>query len=179
MKYLILLIVVLQVSNTKNYTVNFGKKNTENWYVVNDVVMGGRSTGTISTNKKSVSFNGLLSLENNGGFASIRSSYEKYDLSNYNKVKIKYKAEGKQFAFLLELSEYWYKPYYKYYLNNTNEKWQEVEIDLEKFESYQIGQPNGEKLTKNKLSKIIRLGFMTTEKQPGPFNLEIDYIQFY
>ncbi len=44
------------------------------WYVVNDDVMGGISRSEISrTERKSLQFTGDLSLERNGGFASVRT----------------------------------------------------------------------------------------------------------
>lgn len=46
---------------------NFG------WNVVNDTVMGGVSSGQLVVEDGSLTFTGELSLDNNGGFASVRS----------------------------------------------------------------------------------------------------------
>ena len=44
------------------------------WQVVNDGVMGGVSEGTFEiTDRNTLAFVGTLSLENNGGFASVRT----------------------------------------------------------------------------------------------------------
>ena len=44
------------------------------WQTVNDGVMGGRSDGRFKINEdKKMEFFGTLSLENNGGFASVRA----------------------------------------------------------------------------------------------------------
>jgi hypothetical protein len=45
----------------------------DGWRVVNDTVMGGVSTGELAWVDGELVFTGELSLENNGGFASIRS----------------------------------------------------------------------------------------------------------
>jgi NADH dehydrogenase [ubiquinone] 1 alpha subcomplex assembly factor 1 len=45
----------------------------EGWSVINDTVMGGVSSGDLSWENGALVFSGFLSLENNGGFASIRS----------------------------------------------------------------------------------------------------------
>lgn len=45
----------------------------EGWQVVNDTVMGGVSNGDATWADGVLTFSGALSLENNGGFASIRS----------------------------------------------------------------------------------------------------------
>lgn len=43
------------------------------WTTVNDPVMGGRSTSTVTYSNGGLVFSGTISLENNGGFASARS----------------------------------------------------------------------------------------------------------
>jgi hypothetical protein len=51
------------------------------WQTVNDGVMGGVSDGKFKiTDKKPLEFYGTLSLENNGGFASVRSKAKKLGL---------------------------------------------------------------------------------------------------
>ncbi len=45
----------------------------DGWSVINDTVMGGVSSGDLTWSDGSLVFSGFLSLENNGGFASIRS----------------------------------------------------------------------------------------------------------
>lgn len=45
----------------------------EGWSVINDTVMGGVSTGQIAVTDGDLVFTGELSLDNNGGFASVRS----------------------------------------------------------------------------------------------------------
>jgi NADH dehydrogenase [ubiquinone] 1 alpha subcomplex assembly factor 1 len=46
----------------------------EDWQAVNDGVMGGVSEGTFQiTDRNTLAFVGTLSLENNGGFASVRT----------------------------------------------------------------------------------------------------------
>ena len=59
------------------------KPSSLNWNIVNDTVMGGRSSSRwISKSSSPCSFEGYLSLENNGGFASVRC-----DLNNENLTK--------------------------------------------------------------------------------------------
>jgi hypothetical protein len=50
----------------------------KDWQTVNDGVMGGVSVGKFQiTDKKTLEFSGTLSLENNGGFASVRTKAKK------------------------------------------------------------------------------------------------------
>ena len=57
-----------------------------NWQVVDDVVMGGRSDGQFSLNEQGHGvFEGRVSLENNGGFSSVRHRFESKSLSGEQK----------------------------------------------------------------------------------------------
>jgi NADH dehydrogenase [ubiquinone] 1 alpha subcomplex assembly factor 1 len=54
------------------------------WVVVDDNVMGGRSEGNISVNEKGYGiYEGEVSLENNGGFSSIRYGFEPINVEAY------------------------------------------------------------------------------------------------
>ena len=54
------------------------KSDISNWKVVDDVVMGGRSNGNFELNKNGYGvFSGNVSLENNGGFSSLRYRFDK------------------------------------------------------------------------------------------------------
>ena len=55
--------------------------NAAAWQVVNDDVMGGESTSRFSVTNGLASFQGKVSLENNGGFASVRSAPASHNLA--------------------------------------------------------------------------------------------------
>ena len=78
----ILLITSMLTGNSLtiiNISENIGKTN---WLIVNDDVMGGVSNSNLSINdNKNLTFRGIISFENNGGFASCRMLY------NFNKIK--------------------------------------------------------------------------------------------
>mgnify|MGYP001794145454 CR=1 FL=1 len=47
------------------------------WSIVDDVVMGGRSAGHFKINREGHGeFYGTVSLENNGGFSSVRYAFD-------------------------------------------------------------------------------------------------------
>ena len=57
------------------------------WVVLNDTVMGGRSSASVNHVKDATQFQGIVSLENNGGFASMRTR-NAIDLSSHTTVEI-------------------------------------------------------------------------------------------
>ena len=68
------------------------------WSIVNDGVMGGRSTSKISlTDERTALFTGFVSLENNGGFASTRAAFQSLDLSAYEGVTLRVKGDGRRY----------------------------------------------------------------------------------
>lgn len=70
MKTLFILLQMLTNVDTKVLSDFTNGSNLMDWYIVNDVVMGGRSDSGIFLNLDSCAvFKGYVSLENNGGFA--------------------------------------------------------------------------------------------------------------
>ena len=75
---------------------NFTKSNHLNWAVINDGVMGGRSEGNMEILPGHKGrFSGNVSLENNGGFTSVRAMLTNIDLGDISALKIKVKGDGK------------------------------------------------------------------------------------
>jgi NADH dehydrogenase [ubiquinone] 1 alpha subcomplex assembly factor 1 len=74
-----LLIIILSISMQAQVIFDFNKKSDlQDWIIVDDVVMGGRSSSTFKLDKDGLGvFEGNISLENNGGFSSLRYRFLK------------------------------------------------------------------------------------------------------
>ena len=72
----------------------------ESWRAVNDGVMGGVSSGRMVATPDGLRFEGMLSLENNGGFASVRRLVND-DLSRADRVRIEVRGDGRSYQFRL------------------------------------------------------------------------------
>lgn len=157
---------------------DFGKNQAvKKWVVINDGVMGGLSTGKVSYTNNSMVFKGKISLDNNGGFASIRTNWGKWDLSKFSKVKMRVKTNGRKYAFFLEIDRRFYLPTYKHDVTTKKGEWEVLEFSLKDFYKSVMGKPTGDKVTNEKLSQIIRMGFILFDKKAGDFSLEVDYIE--
>ncbi len=70
--------------------VLFNSKNNSNlsqWQVLNDVVMGGLTKANLIINKYGfVEFSGHVSLENNGGFASVKYHINPIEVMEFTKL---------------------------------------------------------------------------------------------
>jgi len=102
MRYAIVLMLIALTANASD-TIPLldsnGKTSKIKWNIVNDTVMGGRSSSRWSDKSSTLSFEGFLSLENNGGFASIRHDLNNINLSGTEGIFIKVKGDGRKYQF--------------------------------------------------------------------------------
>ena len=139
--YLIILLFPFLMQQQNNYQIDFGEeKKGLYWSVVNDGVMGGLSRGRKKLTKNSLLFKGNVSLDNNGGFSSLRRSFSEFDISNFEYVEIKYRSSGISLALTFAVSRRWYVPNYKVSLDETSSKWKTVTIKLTDLRKYYIGK---------------------------------------
>ncbi|MBC8469079.1 MAG: CIA30 family protein [Planctomycetes bacterium] len=147
------------------------------WISVNDNVMGGISDGSFRfTDDKTLEFSGNLSLENRGGFASIRTRPADLKLDGYDTIAIRVKGDGRTYYFNLRTSSRNAAGSYRAPVNTQKETWQEVRIPLKNFEYTSYGRriAGAEPLRANKVQSV---GFTLSDKKAGPFRLEVSWIR--
>ena len=125
-------------------------------------------------NDKNLIFNGNLSLENNGGFASSRMGFEKGILKEVKSFKIKVKGDGKTYKF--RLRENYRSTNYSSDFKTLKNKWIEIEIKTNQLKPMFMGYYSN-RSPKLNTEKISSLGFQISDKQKGNFNLEIMYVK--
>jgi hypothetical protein len=160
---------------------NFGNSQNQinDWVVISDNVMGGVTKSKLEFTENTMVLSGNISLDNFGGFSSVKTKFSNFDLSEYKGVKIKFRSTNQNFAFTLEDSKNWTLPNFKgEFLSSKSNTWEEKTIYFKDFKEYQIGEPTGNKLKQTSLKKMVRLGIITTEKKEGLFSIEVDYIKF-
>jgi len=176
--FIILLMNLITTQNTK-LEIDFGKnKDGQDWRIIDDGVMGGLSKGSRSLGEDAMIFKGEVSLENNGGFSSLRSSYQDFDLSKYEKVVIRLKAKGQILAFTMSVDRRWYMPYFKQQIHLDSENWEVIELPFSEFKTYRIGEQVDYDFSETDAKKVIRIGFITDSKKEGSFEAMIDYVRF-
>ena len=70
------------------------------WLVVNDDVMGGKSSGGFELNDGALMFSGSTNT-NGGGFSSIRARGLQMDLSEFSGLRLRVKGDGRQYSWQL------------------------------------------------------------------------------
>ena len=145
----------------------------KNWYVVNDTVMGGESAGKIGKDAAGYGlFEGHVSLDNNGGFTSIRYDAGKIKLQGYSKFVIVLKGDGKAYQFKVKTN---CKDYYAYvYSFETTGNWQIIEIPFSSMGPSFRGQNlNMANFPGNYMEEI---GILIGNKKEENFKMTIDNI---
>ena len=151
----------------------FGSKSTKEWRIVNDGVMGGLSQGQLSISKEGkLVFTGHVSLENNGGFTSIRLLTQK-NLKGKSKIHLKVKGDGKRYQFRLKKSSSDYQSYIHYF--NSSEEWETISFELNdfypSFRGRKLDMPNYEAGSLEEISLLI------ANYKEEDFRIELDKIE--
>ena len=74
------------------------------WRAINDGVMGGLSQGEMVAIDGGLRFQGVTSLENSGGFASVRRFVDA-DLGSAGSVRLEIKGDGRRYQFRLRTDD--------------------------------------------------------------------------
>lgn len=153
---------------------------TIDWGIVNDGVMGGLSKGNLErTDAGTVKFFGDLSLQNNGGFTTMRSSDVRLNLSDDLGLLLHVKGDGRTYDARLDSSaRYRGRPVsFSAKFKTTKGTWQQIKIPFTEFK----GSFRGTDLPGKKLdpSVVERIWILLGDKQEGPFTLEMDWIRTF
>jgi len=83
--------------------IDFSNTSANSWQIVNDNVMGGISRSSFRMLDEGYAvFSGIVSLENNGGFASVRAqSRQPADLSTFKGLSVRVLGDGKTYCLRL------------------------------------------------------------------------------
>ena len=149
----------------------------EQWRSVNDNVMGGISQGTFRiTDQGTMEFFGSLSLENRGGFASVRCRPTELNLSEFETVAIRVRGDGRKYYCNLYVPSRRTAFSHRAAFQTKADQWQEIRIPLKDFRATWFGRtlPDAPPVD---LSKVNSMGFILADKKVGPFKLEIDWIK--
>ncbi len=146
------------------------------WRPVNDGVMGGRSSGKVKINQyKNLEFYGNLSLENNGGFASVRARDDGLSMQSGDTVVLRVRGDGRTYNFNVYTQRNLGGYSYRQSFATVNGKWVDVELPVDKFVATWRGRSfRNEALNP---SAIAGLGILLGDKKPGGFKLEVESIR--
>ncbi|MEO1051750.1 MAG: CIA30 family protein [Bacteroidota bacterium] len=173
MKYLITAILLVATMDSQTIFDFHTEADIKYWRIVDDVVMGGRSSGTFKLDDQGLGiFEGNVSLENNGGFSSVRYRFQRMNVEGFSKVKIKLLGDGKSYQFRIKTNA---RDYYSYITTfTTSGEWEEIEIPLtDMYPSFRGRRLNFPNFSSESIEEIA---FLIANKKPEKFKLAIDKI---
>ena len=146
---------------------------------INDTVMGGISASQLQLTKEgTVLFTGNVSLENNGGFASLQSKPSRYNFTGYEGIAIRVRGDGKRYKLSLKNNTFLDSARYESAFTTEKGVWATVTIPFNTL----VPTFRGRVLTNETpldISKVKSFGLLISDKQAGPFRLEIDWLKVY
>ncbi|MCS7225694.1 MAG: CIA30 family protein [Gloeomargarita sp. SKYB31] len=160
------------------------------WGALDDVVMGGRSQSGLVPDPAGARFEGVVTTENNGGFASVRTRnlQPPLDLRGHTGLVLRVRGDGKRYKFLVRDDANWDSLAYSAQFDTQPATWITVKLPFSDlvpvFRAKTV--PNAPPLD---LSRIVSLQIMLSKFAydgqrnptfvPGPFRLQIASIGTY
>ena len=167
------------MDTTKNQILitDFSNLAGQQWQIVNDGVMGGLSSSYLQLNEDgNAVFLGHVSLQNNGGFASVKNS-EPLSIEGSEFIRLRVKGDGKRYSFRLRTKTGGERNQWVYEIrfDTPENQWETIDLPLNKLRAVFRGRPQPDAPSAD-LSSFIEYGFLISDKQEGEFRLEIDSI---
>jgi NADH dehydrogenase [ubiquinone] 1 alpha subcomplex assembly factor 1 len=176
----ILLVLSTQVATKEALPPLFdfaGPEAAQRWQAVNDGVMGGVSDGRFRiTDEGALEFFGTLSLENNGGFASVRTKPMELDLEAGDTIVVRVKGDGREYVLNIYTKSRRMAFSYRAPLPTTKDEWVELKVPLEEFVPTAFGR-RVQGMGPVEPSQINGLGFMLSDKKPGEFQMQVEWVK--
>ncbi len=167
------------MNNTDLIKFDFSDPNTPlQWDSIDDRIMGGASCSASEvTADGTLCFSGTVSLENDGGFASIRSAAGDFDLSRGESVVIRVKGDGKTYKLGMRIDVFFDGVTYLTEFATEDGKWQEVTLPFSALLPFHHGQKLTNAAPFNP-AEVKSFVLLIGGGQEGSFRLDVDWIKF-
>ncbi len=146
------------------------------WKPVDDGVMGGVSRSSLTLTGPGIArFGGDVSLENFGGFASVRTPPRAWETANATAFVLRVRGDGHAYKFAVRTDDRFDGIQYQSRFTPRPGDWSEVRLPLDSFVPTFRGRriPLVPSLGP---SHVRALGLMISDRQAGPFELLVDWI---
>ena len=156
-----------------------GQADREGRRIVNDGVMGGlsRSEMTFTTDSTAV-FIGVVSLANDGGFASVRSGRSDFDLGGYAGIEVRAYGDGRSYQLRLRTGAGYGGVAYKFDFDTDKDRWVTIRAPFSEFEATFRGRRMKDHPPLVP-ADIKHIGFLIADGRAGPFRLELDSVSAF
>ncbi|TVQ91524.1 MAG: CIA30 family protein [Chromatiaceae bacterium] len=145
------------------------------WAAVDDRVMGGVSASRAEFAPEGLIFRGTVSLDQGGGFASIRAQPREYGLAGATAFVLRVQGDGRNYKFGVRTDDAFDGVQYQARFATTPGAWIDVELPLAAFQPTFRGRTVDAPALDPARIKVF--GLLIAERQAGPFRLVVESIQ--
>ena len=150
----------------------------QRWYAVDDGVMGGVSKSGFCVSDGVGRFQGEVSLENGGGFASVRREPNGFEptLADAQGIALTVRGDGRTYQLRLKSTSLGDASAYRVKFTPAQDSWETLHFPWSAFEAVRRGTllSYAPAVTP---SEIHQLGFLIADRTAGPFCLQINLIE--
>lgn len=121
-------------------------------------------------------FHGTVSLDNNGGFASIRSASAPQRLDSYRGLRLRLRGDGQSYKLSLRTDHYFDGVSYQAGFKTEKNVWQELVLPFNNF----VATHHGLRLctvAELQPDQVQSFGLFIADSQSGPFHLDLAWIK--
>ena len=148
----------------------------QKWTATNDNVMGGISTGGFIYDDGISRFRGELSLENNGGFSSIKRSIES-PAHEIDSAELLFIGDGRTYQLRFTTSKNGNRVQYKHDFDTIKGEQLNKTFHFNDFQAVFRGRLLSD-APELKAKDIQQIGFLIADKQPSYFELDLIQLHF-
>ena len=146
------------------------------WFALDDSVMGGISSSSPAIMEPDLlAFSGTMSLDNNGGFASVRSEWQPVDLGETDGILLRVYGDGQTYRLRIQTAATGRDISYNALFDTTPNEWQIVYIPFAQMVPTYFGYVADVGAIDR--ASIGSFGFMLSDNQPGEFELFVDWVR--
>jgi len=173
--HLLLYLIFLNVQPAPMTLFDFTpQSDISDWRTVDDTVMGGRSDGHFYLNEDGHGeYSGRVSLENNGGFSSLRYGMPTIRIEGKTKVRIRLRGDGERYQFRTKTSDYDRHSYVTYF--ETSGEWEEIELELKTMAPQFRGRSLN--MANYPAEMLSEIAILIGNKKEQKFKLELDWLR--
>lgn len=168
----------VRVTGSHAVTIFDFREDFDPWRSIDDGVMGGLSQSSMTPEEGRARFEGIVSLQNDGGFASVRSRPETHDLSAFDGIALRVRGDGKTYAIRLRTSAAFDGVSYQTTARTVAGEWAELRLPFSEFRPVFRGREVAGSPILDP-AEIKTFGLLIAERQAGAFRLELEWIRAY
>lgn len=144
------------------------------WAVIDDPTMGGRSSSAfIPADSGAACFTGRVSLENGGGFCSVRSP-DFSPVTDADAVVLRVRGDGKTYKLCLHTRYMQPGTSYRATFDTRPGEWTDILIPLDEFVLMRFGARAG--VSPVDPARVTAISLLIADRQDGPFALEVAHV---